>query len=205
MRAILDVGANDGSWGITLAKRCPDVKVYGFEPTPRLCDRIRASIEDEGVENYELIPKAVCDVEGTAQFNVAGVGDWGSSSLLDFSDNLEKTWPGRTDFQVTEAITVDMIRLDRFVEDNGIQRIDFLHCDTQGTDLRVLASLGRHLPIVCRGLIEAATSKSVALYKNQHTLEDVVLFFLQHNLKIERLIPNDRFFNEVNVLFRPRS
>ena len=205
MRAIFDVGANDGSHGIGFARKHPDITVYAFEPTPRLVDVIKSRIRDEGIRNLVVVPVAVSDIEGTLKFNVAGKGDWGTSSLLEFSDGLELTWPGRKDLVVTEVIDVTAIRLDRFIRENGITSIEYLHCDTQGTDLKVLASLGEYIGIVRRGVIESATSRDVTLYKGQHTLEDVVLFFLQNALEVERIKGSPKNnFNEINVYFRQR-
>ena len=205
MQAIFDVGANNGSWGLDAAQRFPAYQVFAFEPTPALCAGIRARATELGLTNYHLIEAAIADLAGTVKFNVAGQADWGCSSLLAFNEGLEQTWPGRTDFQVTEVIEVPCIRLDSVVEQHGITRIDFLHCDTQGTDLKVLASLGNQLRLVQAGEIEAATSRSVALYRDQHTVEDVVIFFLQHSFTIERMVANDAQCNEVNINFRRRA
>jgi FkbM family methyltransferase len=205
VRAILDVGANQGNWGIDAARRHPGIPVFAFEPTPLLCNLIRQKVRDLSLPNYELIPAAVSDTASRMDFNVAGLGDWGCSSLLPFNDGLEATWPGRGDFRVTEVIQVECIRLDQFVEQRGITSVEFLHCDTQGTDLKVLASLGKHLGIVQMGEIETASSNSVAIYKGQHTIEDVVLFFLKHGLEIDSLAPNDPQCNEMNVIFKKRA
>lgn len=199
MRAVFDVGANNGSWGIEVARRFPDLNVFAFEPTPQLVDAIRQKAE--GLPNYEIVPCAVSDTPGKVTFNVAGQGDWGCSSMLEFSEHLDATWPGRTDFKVTESIEVDCIRLEQFIRERGITEIAFIHIDTQGTDLKVLASLGDYLNILGRGEIETASSRSVALYKNQHTIEDVVLFFLRHGFEIERMTANDVHCNELNVSF----
>lgn len=205
MQAIFDIGANNGSWGLSVAQQYPQARVFGFEPTPKLCDEIRQSVETLALKNYELVPYAVSDVACMTQFHVAGQNDWGCSSLLQFSDGLDQTWPGRKDFQVTQTIDVECIRLDKFVEERGITSIGFLHCDTQGTDLKVLSSLGRHIKMVEKGEIESASARKVALYKGQHTLEDVVIFFLQNGLEIERMTPNDALCNEVNILFQKRQ
>ncbi len=204
MHAIFDVGANNGSWGIEVAKRHPEIRVFAFEPTPFLCALIRQKVAEAGLTNYELVPVAVSDTAGKVSFNVAGQADWGCSSLLEFNPGLDQTWPGRTDFKVTEVIEVECIRLDKFIEERGISSIEFFHCDTQGADLKVLASMGEHVGKIRMGEIETASSRSVALYKGQHTIEDVVLFFLRHGLEIDRLVANDVHCNELNVVFSRR-
>lgn len=205
MHAIFDVGANNGSWGLSAAQQLPHIKVFAFEPTPELCEKIKERVKDLNLTNYELIPVAVSDIAGRLKFNVAGQEDWGCSSLLTFNEGLEKTWPGREDFKVTQSIEVDCIRLDDFVREHGITSIEFFHCDTQGTDIKVLDSLGDYIGLVKHGEIETAASRAVALYKGQHTIEDVVIFFLKNGFEIERITPNDQFCNELNVLFKKRG
>jgi FkbM family methyltransferase len=202
LQTVLDVGANNGSFGLSIAQQNPHVQVFGFEPTPQLCDLIRGQAEQMGLKNYELIPMAVSDYEGRVRFNVAGQADWGCSSLLEFSEGLEQTWPGRQDFKVTDTIEVECITLAAFVKDRGITSIEFLHCDAQGVDLKVMGGLGEHIRILNRGMLETASSKSVALYKGQHTIEDVVMFLVRHGFEIERMTPNDVHCNEVNVIYK---
>ncbi len=45
------------------------------------------------------------------------------------------------DFNVTDTIDVDVIKLKDFINDNNIDKIDYLHCDVQGHDLEVLIGL----------------------------------------------------------------
>jgi len=66
---IFDVGANDGTQFINIAKNDPSVMVYAFEPTPYLCKKIKSKINN--MNNYQLVEKAVSDFEGTSNFNVS--------------------------------------------------------------------------------------------------------------------------------------
>lgn len=190
---IFDVGANDGSSCFHLAHG--DTVVYAFEPTPQLLHRC---LMPWASENYIVIPKAVSDFNGTAQFKIAGQHDWGCSSLNDFSDGLDKTWAGRTDFKVTEEITVDVIRLDGFIEAHSIPHIDFLHVDTQGSDLSVLRGLGDYISIVKAGVVEAPASKDVSLYKGQYTKEEMEDFLVENGFKIDNMQYQQ---NEYNIFF----
>ena len=164
MKTIFDVGANDGSSTLGMAV---DSVIYAFEPTPELCEKLR---KNETVDYY-VIEKAVSNFNGKAKFYVAGQSDWGCSSLYQFSDGLDKTWPGREDFKVTEEIEVDVIRLDTFIKENDIKQIDYLHCDAQGSDIKVLEGLGKYISIVKEGRIEVAKDKETSLYRADNTLE----------------------------------
>lgn len=174
--------------------------VYAFEPTPQMINIIKS--KTEGKQNYIIVPKAVSNWEGKSVFHISGQADWGCSSLNNFSNNLEKTWPGRTDFKVTESIEVDVIRLDSFVEQNGIQEIAYLHVDVQGSDLEVLMGLGTHLRKVKAGVIEMPTRHETKLYENQKFLADDAIAFLKENrFRIAHVTSNDCFNNEVNIYF----
>ncbi len=137
---IFDVGANTGE--STKEYISETNIIYAFEPIPQLVETYLLPLQSI---NYFIIQKAVSDFDGTASFNIAkqdpSLTDgslFGCSSLYEFSDNLDQTWPGRQDFEVTQKIDVDIIRMDTFIKEAHIAKIDYLHCDTQGNDLKVL-------------------------------------------------------------------
>lgn len=198
-KIFFDVGANRGTNSIHLAEADPNLTVYAFEPTPFLIDHLK--IKTGHLSNYHIIEKAVSDFNGTDTFNVAGNADWGCSSLLNFSDKSKTDWPGRADFNVTEQIKVTVIRLDSFIEANNIEKIDYLHIDTQGSDLKVLQGLGKYIAIVKEGMMEAA-SKPDVLYVGQNTVDDSCAFLLNNGFKIIDITTNDNHDNEMNILFQ---
>ena len=199
---ILDVGANQGIDGLRLAQANPQLHVIAFEPTPQLLRLITQKVQQAGVKNYTLVAAAAGAFDGKATFNIAGQGDWGCSSLNSFSEGLDKTWPGRTDFKVTEQIEVQVLRLDTFLSTLEFESIAYMHCDTQGSDLDVLRGLGRFRENLQRGVIECASARSVALYREQHLLEDACFEFARWGYEIERVEPNDAQCNEINLHFR---
>ncbi len=197
---LFDVGSNDGSAFGDLPRLLPWCDVYAFEPTPELVAQIQSRYGSQ--KRFHLIPKAVGETSGTARFNVAGQSDWGCSSLLEFSPNLERTWPGRTDFRFTNHIDVEIIRLDEFIRDHRIPKIDFLHIDTQGTDLSVLRSLGKEITRVQAGVIEVPQRAEVMLYKGQHTREQAIEFLTENKFEIWKTVPQQ---NEDNLFFRRKK
>lgn len=198
MKVYFDVGANSGESMMHYAG--DDAVVYAFEPTP---DLVRVLTEKSaGLTNYHIIDKAVADYNGKSTFFISGNQDWGCSSLNTFSDNLEDTWPGRTDFKVTDQVEVDVIRLDGFIEANDIQEIEFFHCDTQGKDMEVLFGMGDHLRKIKQGVIEMATRHDTKLYKDQrYILDDALLFLKNSGFRVDGIVSNDWCNNEVNIEF----
>jgi FkbM family methyltransferase len=200
-RIIFDVGANNGSDSIDLAKSDNNTIVYAFEPTPYLINILKEITKD--LDNYNIIEKAVSNYNGKSEFNVAGQADWGCSSLLKFSDKSKTEWVGRDDFKVTETIEVEVIKLEDFIISNNIEYIDHLHVDTQGSDLNVLLGMGEKINIIKRGRIEAASKKDI-LYEGQNYLDDCLEFLKNNNFKIINITSNDVHNNEVNIEFNKR-
>lgn len=199
-KIIFDIGANNGC---TFFQNAIDGDtVYAFEPTPELIYQIKKMVSDNNLNNYHLIEAAVSDVEGTSKFNIAGQGDWGCSSLHEFSDDLNETWPGRTDFKVTHTVEVKVIRMDNFVQKNGITVIDYLHIDTQGNDLNVLKSFGSELHRVKEGVMEVPNT--VFLYKNIPSKQECISFLEFNGFEITAVVDNGGL-EEQNVYFRKRT
>lgn len=198
-KIFFDVGANNGSSSINAAINDPNTIVYAFEPTPKMVEEIKRQVIN--LDNYNIIEKAVSNYNGTATFRVAGQADWGCSSLLEFSENSKTEWPGRTDFKVTEEIEVDVITLENFIHSNNITQIDYLHIDTQGSDLKVLEGLGKYISIVKEGVMEAA-AKTDILYNGQNTQEQSIKFLGKHGFQIQHIQLSDHYCNEVNIFFK---
>jgi len=198
-KVFFDVGANDGQSSIHIAENDGQCLVYAFEPTKNLCEELIKKTQH--LKNYIVIPKAVSNFNGKSQFYVAGQADWGCSSLLKFSNKSKTEWPGRTDFLVTDEYTVDVIRLDDFIAENNITRIDYIHIDTQGSDLKVLEGLGEKISLVDGGMMEAANKDDI-LYYNQNNKKDSVFFLEKNGFKITKISPNDPDLNEVNITFK---
>lgn len=196
-RIIFDVGANDGNSCYHYTQD-PSTTVYAFEPTPRL---LKDCLYPKQKENYIVVPYAISDFDGETTFNIAGQADWGCSSIHEFEEDLDKTWPGRTDFKVTEKIKVLVRRMDTFIKNNNIERIDYMHCDTQGNDLTVLKSFGDYISVLQAGVVEAANQNP--LYKSvDNSVTSVTKFLEENNFIVTGVHSNDIQQNEVNIEFR---
>ena len=202
MKILFDVGANHGTDSLPIIEHNSDWICFAFEPTPRLVEHLNYYSRGFS-DRYHIIPFAVSDFDGEAEFNISGQADWGCSSLLHFSDNLDTTWPGRTDFKVTETITVQVITLKTFIEKISpvsIQTIDYFHCDTQGSDLKVLQGMQEYIGMIKEGVVEAANKKDI-LYHNQNSVEDTNNYLIRHNFDT-KVLSNDQHNNEVNIKFK---
>jgi FkbM family methyltransferase len=204
---LLDVGANWGTDSLNKTKDNSNIITWAFEPTPELVAHLNNESKDYS-NRYHIVPIALSDFDGTAQFNIADSPghDWGTSSLNTFSDNLDRTWPGRTDFKVTRTIEVQVSRFDTWYQTNGINfdKIDFFHCDTQGSDLKVLQGMGDLINLIQEGVVECARNEQVKLYKENHTVQEMQDFLSSKGFEITRIEGNDAWHNEINLHFRKK-
>jgi FkbM family methyltransferase len=192
---IVEVGANYGNDTENFVNNTNN-EVWAFEPTPELIEHLLKRFE--GRDNFNLIGKAVDTEETVRTFNIAGSRDWGCSSLYEFAEDIHEKWEGRPDFQVTHTAEVETIRLDTFINQNKIQRIDYLWIDAQGNDFRVLKSLGDKIDIVVKGKCEGAYT--VDLYKTQENRVEDIVAWLQSNGFVCNVVP-DGVNKEADVHF----
>jgi FkbM family methyltransferase len=200
---LFDIGANWGTDSLPRTQGDHNIETWAFEPVPELISHLTDKSTDYA-DRYHIVPSAVSDFDGTAQFNVADHYDWGCSSLNNFSDHLGETWPGRLDFKFNRSITVQVTRLDTWFKSNNIQidKIDFFHCDTQGSDLKVLQGMGDYISLIQEGVVECARDENVKLYKENHTIDQMTDFLKSKGFIISNIHSNDHFNNELNVYFK---
>ena len=159
-KIIIEIGAKDGHDTDIFLQDSNNI-VYSFEPTPALVVNLQNRFKFN--QNWNLIPAAVDLTNGFKQFNIAGVEDWGCSSLFEFKEDRYDHWPGRN-LQITDVARVMTMRLDSFMEMYEINEVEYLWIDAQGNDFNVLKSLGNKIHNIKRGKCE--TAYKADLYKN---------------------------------------
>lgn len=195
MKTKIEVGANWG--GDTQSLAADGSVVYAFEPTPSLADHLRNRFKDNS--NVHIVEKAVDEHDGVAEFNIAGTGDWGCSSLYEFSEDIHSKWNGRPDFHFTDRCEVETIRLDTFIQQNEIDSIDYLWIDAQGNDFNVLKSLGYFINRVKAGKCEG--SYTVDLYQGTNNNVNDIEIWLESNGFKCTIIP-DNVNKEADIHFK---
>lgn len=111
LRVIFDVGARTD---VEYLRLKPKAQIHLFEPNPIFYDELRALIG--GKKNVFINNYGLGDVEGEFQY---------SEDKQSFHD-------------VRSNITLPIKTLDWYIQQNKIDKIDFLKIDTEGYDLKVL-------------------------------------------------------------------
>jgi FkbM family methyltransferase len=150
-RIWIDVGAHEGELTFPFAAADSSLLVYAFEPNLHAASRIMGCLR-----NYVVLPIAVSERDGHAELNLNAYEQ--SSSLLPADEEGVKEWVTEQKFQVVGTVTVPTMRLDTFMNDAGIEFVDYLKIDAQGLDLEVVKSAGDRLRDVAKVQLEATTS-----------------------------------------------
>jgi FkbM family methyltransferase len=196
---VFDIGANDGADFLSLARLHPTVRFVAIEPTPSLAEALRQTAAN--LSNYTVVQCAVSTSEGQAEFHIIDGQNGGLNSLHSPQPYLFEHWAAG---EAIENVQVSTKRLDRLAADLGIDHIDVLHVDTQGSDLDALRSAGSLLETVKAGVVEV-TQPEHRLYGGTPTPDDVARFLWDADFSIVRILPNDSLGAEKNILFARQS
>lgn len=116
---VLDLGANIGTTAAVLSRIVgPSGRIYAFEPAVEAI--LKKNLELNGIENVEVVSQAVGEAPGTIEISTGNIGmDSSVVTRLDWHKELKK---------------VPITSLDRFVEERGLSRIDFIKMDIEGAE-----------------------------------------------------------------------
>jgi FkbM family methyltransferase len=120
-RTIVDLGSNIGGSVLYFACRYPAARIYGVEPDPTTFQKLQANVAP--LENVEVLSLAVGDRDGDAEF-FPNPHTWASSLKSTFA-----TGPG---------ITVPVRTLDTLLDEIGLDQVDLVKLDIEGSEHDVL-------------------------------------------------------------------
>lgn len=163
IKCIFELGANDCLDSLTLCKEfnCP---IFSFECNPDCIKECRKTIETNKNYPITLIEKAVHEENNIVQFrpfNRDKYDNIAASSLfeIDFITNrsINDVDYGKTNVQ--SLITVDAIRLDKYIDDTGYKP-DLICMDIQEAELIALRGLGDKIRDVKYIIFEASLTNT---------------------------------------------
>lgn len=138
---VFDVGANVGNYTAEVLAASNTARVYAFEPHPKNIERLHETLGPAlaGGGKAHVLAAAVGDTPGRLELYDRRERD-GSSHASLYQGVIE-------DIHHTESVkrTVDVITLDDFCHEHGIDHIDLLKIDTEGNELKCLHGARRML------------------------------------------------------------
>lgn len=180
---VMDVGANAGYFTKVFSRMAPEGRVYAFEPGSYAGSILKRVVSMRGLHNVVICPFGLSDQRShnTLHMPVKAKGNLGFGlSHLGHSHAV--------DARATKTEEIHLNTLDIFVTDMEIDRIDFIKCDTEGWEMRMLvgasASLKKFRPVLMLEVVDAflgrAGDSAKALWNFLH----------DHNYNIYRIAEN---------------
>lgn len=163
LRTVIDVGANEGQFAITMRHLLPTVQIISFEPIPDCATRTRCRFAGDPL--FKLVDCAVGDGSGEGQFTVSA--ETGASSILRMSKIQARHFPRSLD---GKQIKVRIESLDRLMSERPPTAPYLLKIDVQGFEYQVLT--GGRDTVAGASLIVIEASYE-AFYETQKLFDDV--------------------------------
>jgi FkbM family methyltransferase len=133
-RGTIDVGAHIGVFAIAAATVNPSAPVLAVEPLPEAFERLAENVARNSLTNVVCCRTAAGKEAGRATLYRAPVSVLPSASSLS-REFLDPYYDG------LQTIAVDVSPLDALCADYGIERVDLMKIDTEGTEPDVLTGL----------------------------------------------------------------
>jgi FkbM family methyltransferase len=166
----VDVGANVGVFTATLAHHVGlQGAVHSFEPLPSTRRRLERTVELNGLAQVVVNDCAVADRDGELELHEYGPGyeSWATLAPreIETADGTLRT---------AHRLTVNVVTLDHYCAERGIERVDVLKVDVEGAEERVLVGASGLLAAGAVDLImvEVADTTLSAAGSQAHALLD---------------------------------
>jgi FkbM family methyltransferase len=179
---VLDVGANEGQYALSLRQLGFDGRIISFEPLAMAHEQLQRSAAKDA--SWIIPPRmAIGDQEGQIRLNVASNGG-ASSSILPMLEAHQRTAPD-VGYVGTEVVPIS--RLDRVAKEFlGEARNIFLKVDAQGFELQVLQGAAE---LIC-GIAGAQLELSlVPLYEGQALFSELIDWMRKEGFSIWGILP----------------
>jgi FkbM family methyltransferase len=195
-RIWIDVGAHMGQNTLQPARENPNIKVYAFEPNLKLAVQLFGVLP-----NYVVIPAAISTQDGFSDFYLND--DDATSSLKAFNPEGVSQWICGEQLKKNAVIIAPTVRLDTFLASMGIERVDYLKIDAQGSDFDVILSAGERIKDISKIKLEVAITPK-QLYLNAHTRAEVIDYLSRYNFILVHR-EKQSFDQEENLTFIRRD
>jgi FkbM family methyltransferase len=177
---VIDVGARHG----VQSRWTPlgdQVRVIAFE-----CDEAEhARLVMHGAKNVLYLATALGRERGDADFHIAKSP--GLSSFLTPNWEVLRRFPHPERFETVRVVRLKTETLDDQLAANGVNDVDFLKLDTQGTELAILEGARRVIEREALGF--EVEVEFLPLYRDQPVFADVDAFARRHGFELVDLRP----------------
>lgn len=175
----MDLGSFDAIQSIEFSIVFPEAKIFAFEcnpPSIKLCNENIINLK-----NIEIIPKAVFNENGFIKFYPV-LTHKGASSVFKASNKYKNivNLPQK-------EIKVEATRIDTWVKEKNIDKIDICWLDLQGAEYEALEGMGDLIYTVQALYVEVEKQE---IYIGQKLFDDVVNFLKSKGFSMIKYHPS---------------
>jgi len=185
---IFDVGANHGEWSAAASARFPNAAIHAFEIVPATYHYLEDTARR--IPNIRPNPFGLADHTGFIDVNVWQNNDTVSSVLQQSGMRKDAR---------RSVIQCAVRRADEYCYDQGINRIDILKIDVEGSENLVLNGFGDLWDGENIGLVQF--EYGMANIYSHYLLIDFWRDFEKRNYRIGKLMPNGIKFTDFSPLY----
>ncbi|WP_342228097.1 FkbM family methyltransferase [Rickettsiella endosymbiont of Rhagonycha lignosa] len=128
-----DIGANIGWHSINIAKAYESISVYAFEPILETFNLLKNNIILNNLRNVQLFNIGLSNTCEEQVFYY----DRHATAFTSSRNNLEK--------DNIHKIYAQVEKMDEFICNNKIDKVDFIKCDVEGSELHVIQGGKKHI------------------------------------------------------------
>lgn len=148
---IFDVGANLGWYTLNFLKQNPQFTCYSFEPIEETTKRLKKNLAINEIETNLVYNFGFYNENKTVNFYYDILAS-GASSGADLRE-----------LDSTQKVNCQVRKMDDFVDEQKISRLDFIKCDVEGMELFVyqggVESIKRFRPVVFSEMLRKWSAK----------------------------------------------
>ncbi len=162
---VFELGAHIGYISLYFSKLAGSSgKLFVFEPGANNLVYTRENLSNSRIKNIELVEKAVSDSTGVATFYLENITGQSNSLVKDY--RVTKKIQSKAFVEVQKnAVQVETIRLDDFVRDRNINKIDFVKIDIEGAEYLAIQGMSNILDNQRPTMMIEVTENHEALFK----------------------------------------
>lgn len=191
---VFELGSRDCKDALAIYREYRPITVYSFECNPEAVAICRQTLKDFKwvTKNIHLVERAVWSEQKTIEFfsvvdskDVAHVNIGASSCFEVKKDYVEKF--------TQKKVQVPAVRLDAFLKERSINKIDLLCVDLQGAEYHALLGLGEGLKDVSYIIVELETEP---IYQGQHLFGAVEKYLNENGFKLKESVMETEKFGD---------
>lgn len=119
---VLDIGANIGWYSLTLSRGVKNLKIHAFEPLPSTYELLNKNIQLNQVENISVHNVGLSNKNEITEF------------FIDPKLSVNASAKNVAETKDAVAVSCKIVKLDKLVQDEGINKVDFIKCDVEGAE-----------------------------------------------------------------------